>query len=217
MGVKLKDWVSTNPKMEDIRRLNYNMSKTMQYIHNKGYCIKTFNLRQIEILNLETLSPIQYNTLIKPDPKDLVKMQHIDIYNLAFMQIGIYSNMLDNIKPWFLKEQFKEFEGYLPKEDIPYYKGIITNNAHIYYSDYIGLKNERDIARLQEETGTTNDKVVSLQKAKSTAVGRAMADKETRKLYSPIDKPEAAFVSFLILPIAMIILGIVLSIITLFN
>ena len=40
MGVKLKDWVSSNTNVESMRKLNYNMSKTMKYIHKKGYCIK---------------------------------------------------------------------------------------------------------------------------------------------------------------------------------
>lgn len=217
MGVKLKDWVSSNSNLENMRKLNYNMSKTMKYIHEKGYCIKTFNLKQIEILNLETLSPIQFNTLIKPKSSDLERMKQDDIYNLAFMQIGLYSGILDNLNPRFLKENFKEFEIFLPEEDVPYYRGIITRGARVYYFEYIDEKNKRDIIKLQEETNSSNSKMASFQKSKSTAVGRALADKRTKELYSSIDKPEAAFVSFLILPIAMIVLGIVLSIIALLN
>ena len=217
MVVKLKDWVSSNTNVESMRKLNYNMSKTMKYIHKKGYCIKTFNLRQIEILNPETLSPIQYNTLIKPKSNDLERMKQDDIYNLAFMQIGIYSGMLDNLNPKFLKENFQEFEIFLPEDDIPYYRGIITRGARVYYFDYIDEKNKRDINKLQEETSSSNGKNISFQKSKSTAVGRAMVDKKTKELYSSIDKPEAAFVNFLILPIAMVVLGIILSIIALLN
>ena len=154
MGVKLKDWVSSNSNLENMRKLNYNMSKTMKYIHEKGYCIKTFNLKQIEILNLETLSPIQFNTLIKPKSSDLERMKQDDIYNLAFMQIGLYSGILDNLNPRFLKENFKEFEIFLPEEDVPYYRGIITRGARVYYFEYIDEKNKRDIIKLQEETNS---------------------------------------------------------------
>lgn len=217
MGVKLKDWVSSNSNIENMRKLNYNMSKTMKYIHEKGYCIKTFNLKQIEILNLETLSPIQFNTLIKPKSSDFEIMKQDDIYNLAFMQIGLYSGILDNLNPRFLKENFKEFEIFLPEEDIPYYRGIITRGSRVYYFEYVDEKNRRDIIKLQEETNSSNGRMASFQKSKATAVGRAMADKKTRELYSSIDKPEAAFVSFLILPIAMIVLVIILSVIALLN
>ena len=133
------------------------------------------------------------------------------------MQIGLYSDMLDNLKPSFLKENFEEFKFCIPEQDYPYYEGIIVRNANVYYHEYIDEKTKRDIKKLQEDVGTSNSKVSSFQQSKSTAIGKAMADKETKKLYSPIDKPEAAFVSFLILPIAMILLGIILSIVALIS
>ncbi len=216
MSVRLKRWINSNPGFDKRRKVFYNMSKTMKYIHSKGYCIKTFNPNEIRIIDENKLSPIQYNTLIKPKPNELEKMRQEDIYNLAFLQIGIYADMINVLRPEFLKEKFQEFEIFLHEDDIPYYKGIVIRNAHVYYSDYIDTKNERDIAKLREETGA-NKKISSHQKTKSTASGRAMVDKETKRLYSPIDKPEAAYVSFLILPIAMIILGIVLSLIALFK
>lgn len=217
MSVRLKEWVSYNHNEEEMRKLNYNMSKTMRYIHDKGYYIKTFNPKEIEIINPDTLSPIQYNTLIKSTPKELDDKKREDIYNLAFMQIGLYSDMLNNLKPWFLKENFEEFKFCIPEEDYPYYEGVIVRNANVYYYEFIDEKNKRDIRKLQEETGVSNNKVSSFQKSKATSIGKAMTDKETRKLYSPIDKPEAAFVSFLILPIAMILLGIILSIVALIS
>ncbi len=216
MSIRLKNWTDNNPSLEKRRKTFYNMSKTMKYIHSKGYCVKTFNPNEIKIINENKLSPIQYNTLVKPKPHEADAMKQEDIYNLAFLQIGIYAGMTNVLRDEFLKENFKEFEVFLHEDDIPYYKGVITRNAHVYYSDYIDTKNERDISKLREEAGA-NNKVASFQKTKSTQTGRAMVDKETKKLYSPIEKQEAAYVSFLILPIAMIILGIILGFITLFD
>ena len=96
----------------------------------------------------------------------------------------------------------------------------IGTNFTIIKSNFVNMKeelNKRDINKLQEETSSSNGKNISFQKSKSTAVGRAMVDKKTKELYSSIDKPEAAFVNFLILPIAMVVLGIILSIIALLN
>ena len=78
-----------------------------------------------------------------------------------------------------------------------------------------------EFEKLNREIGS-NDKgsysgnVVSMQKAKSTAVGRAMVDRETKNLYSDlVDKKQAAFVSFLIFPVSLILLGILLVVIML--
>lgn len=216
MGVKLKKWLEYNHDDEKTQTVFYNMSKTMKYIHEKDFCIKTFNLNEIEILNIEKLSPIQYNTVVKMPEEESSEIRHEDIYNLAFMQIGISTDMLDYLKPEFLKENFDSFVPLLPEEDVPYFKGIVTRGASVYYSDYIDEKNKREVARVQQESANSS-KSNGLQKSKATAAGRALADKDTKKLYSPIEQKEGAYVSFLIFPIIMVLLGMILSIMLLFN
>ena len=189
------------------------MSKTMKYVHENGYCIKTFNLNEIEILNLDNLSPIQYNTVIKMRNEEENELRHEDIYNLAFMQIGIYTEMLNILKPEFLKEQFDNFIPLLPEGDIAYFRGIVERGASVYYSDYIDEKNKRAINSLQDLDGVNDSKSNSLQKTKTTAAGKAFSEKDMKKLYSNIEKPEGAYISFLIYPIIMIIIGMLISII----
>lgn len=211
MGVKLKKWLEYNQDDEKSQQVFYNMSNTMKYIHEHGYCIKTFNLNEIEILDLEKLNPIQYNTVIKMNNENEYELMREDIYNLAFMQIGIYTNTLNILKPQFLKEEFDSFIPLLPERDIPYFRGIVERGANVYYSDFVDAKREQEISGLQQNT--TESRSNSLQKKKVTAAGVAFANKETEKLYSEIEKTEAAYINFLIYPIIMVVIGMIISLI----
>lgn len=217
MSVNLKDWLSSNQNLEKRQKLFYNMSRTMNYIHDKDYCIKNFNPKEIEILNTETLNPIKYNTVVRIPKEERTEIIHKDIYNLAFIQISTYSNIdLVNLKPKFLKENFNQFKFILPESDIPYLQGIIERNSSVYYYQYVDEKNRREIEKLNKEysdSGLGNSDNLSIKKTKATNVGRAIADKETKNLYTDlVDRQQAAFVSFLIFPISFILLGIVLAI-----
>lgn len=215
MGIKLKEWYKYNSDEDKMKKLFFNMSSTMKYIHSYDYCVKSFNLNDIEILNSEKLSPIQYNTVVKIPVDDEGEVIHEDIYNLAFMQIGIYTNTLDNLKPQFLKDNFDSFATFLPEDDVPYYKGIIERGASVYYCDYVNERTRREVAKLQSDVGelSKNNGGRGIQKRKTTDIGVAYADRDTKNLYNNLDDSrQAAFTNFLILPIAMIMLGIVLSI-----
>ena len=66
---------------------------------------------------------------------------------------------------------------------------------------------------IQKEIGNDSSAIGGIQMKKATSIGSAFADKDTKNLYRDLDdSKQSAFVSFLILPVAMIILGIVLSI-----
>ena len=216
MGMKLRDWFRQETKEEQLRKMFYNMSSTMKYIHSYDYYISSFNLSEIEINNLETLSPIQYNQLNKMSEEDDSKLINHNIFVLALMQVGAYTNNLDTLNAQFVKENFNEFEMFLPESDIPYLRGVIQRNSPVYYCDYIDEKNKREIEKLEAETGGPTTLEAGRQKSKATAVGTAMADKDTAKLYSNLEDKQAAFTSFLILPLSMIWLGLLLLLITTF-
>lgn len=220
MKTTLKEWLQYDSNEKELRKLFYNMSTTMKYIHSYDYYITNFNLRNIEIINKEKLSPIQYNYINKMPSYDNGEKIDENIYNLVFMQIGLYTNTLDNLKPQFLKENFSLFEQFLPEDDIPYFKGVILRRTPVYYCDYIDEKNKRDIEKLAEESGISNNDELSkgIQKVKSTQVGIAYADKETQELYSDLSEhQQAAFANFLIIPLLFILLGLIISIIILFS
>lgn len=219
-NIKLGDWLRYNHSDEELRKLFYNMSMNIKYIHDRDYYVKTFNLNEIEIVNPETLNPIQYNTIVRLNNSYNDEIKREDIYNLAFLQIGIYTEMLNVLRPEFLKENFDSFIPLLPEEDVAYYRGIVTRGARVYYSDYIDEKNKREIQSLQTATegssriaGNSNSK----QFVKSTSAGKLYAsqlERETRNLYSDIDnRKDAAFISFLLFPILLITLGLVLSVV----
>ena len=218
MSLNLKEWLETNRDIESRQKLFYNMSCTMNYVHDRDYYIKSFNPKEIEILNPEKLSPIRYDTVVRMPKEYKDQIVREDIYNLAFIQISVYSNIkMEDLKPWFLKENFSEFQKYLPKGDVPYLQGIIERGAGIYYYEYVDKKNEQELEKIQREmdpefNGSLNSvsKSFGSQKTKSTLVGRAMVDHDTKKLYRDlVDTKQAAFVSFLVFPVSLIVLGLV--------
>ncbi len=222
MSVTIKNYLKQTIDEETRRKLFYNMSATMKYIHSYDYYISNFNPAEIEIKNIETLSPIQYNYISKMEEENEKLIQQ-NIEMLALMQVGIYTNTLEYLKASnivYIKEHFQEFEQFLPEVDVPYLRGVIQRNSPVYYCDFVKEKNKREITKLEEATGVSsnNTKGIGIQKVKATEVGTALADKETEKLYSNLDDKQAAFTNFLILPIAMILLGGIISvIIAIFN
>lgn len=221
MSIKLSDWLDNNPSKEKVQKLFYNMSKTMHFIHTNDYCIKSFNPKEIEILNEQNLNPIQYNTVIKIPKEYKQEIIKEDIYNLAFIQISIYSKIDINIlKPIFLKENFNLFRQYLPEEDVPYLQGVIERGNTSYYYQYVNVNNKRQIEKLENDLNSEGTNLAhsnSYQKAKSTSIGRAMSsdiDRETKKLYSDLtDKNQAAFISWVVFPISLLILIIIIIVI----
>lgn len=219
MKVNLKSYLDSAPDVSSKQKLFYNMSKTMEYIHSKDYSISNFNPKEIEILDVEKLGPIQYN-MVSRIPKE-IKQDVVanNIYNLSFVQISTYSNInLNDLKPTFLKENFSSFEQFLPEDDVPYLRGVIERGSTIYYYQYVDEKNKRQIEMLNNQVGQNNEMIngsgYGIQKTKATAIGKAMVDKETRKLYDKlVSNRESAFVSFLLFPLSLSILtGILLLI-----
>ncbi len=217
MEISVKDWLATHKDIKSQQKLFYNMSRTLNYIHEHDYYVENFNLGKIHILNDNTLSPIQYDVVVRIPNGSKAQIVKDDIYNLAFIQIATYTNIdLNILKPSFLKENFQEFQPFIPQDDYNYLKGIIERGASVYYYQYFDGFYEKQIEKLNEELGEANENGNSLnmQKTKSTLAGRAMVDKETRKLYSElVDSKQAAFISFLIFPFSLILLALILGII----
>lgn len=210
MGIKLKEWLKYNHSDEEMSIVFYNMSKTMKYIHERNYYIKTFNLNEIEIENLENLNPIIYNTVVKAPMEYSDEIQREDIYNLAFMQIGIYTDTLNNLNPKFLKEQFDSFIPLLPEKDVAYFRGTVVNGARVYYSDYVEEKNKREIEKIADiSEGSERGRSI----VKTNSAGKYFSEKDMKNLYSEINRPDAAFVNLLLYPLLILTLGLIISIV----
>ena len=150
-SITVNDWCSKKREEKELRQLFLNMDMAMKFIHKKNYCIKSFDPREIEILN-NSIKQIQFNELLKM-PKDVYDRKELvkeDIYSAAFLHLGIYmyqiscgaysnqtlDDILKHINPKFLRDDFDKFTGFPPKNDIPYYRGIFKRGASVYFSDF---------------------------------------------------------------------------------
>lgn len=224
-NVKLSEWLNSFHSDDELREVFVNMDVAMKYVHEKGYCIKSFNPKEIEILN-NSLKQIKYNTLLEMpynvyDQKELIKE---DIYSSAFLQIGIYAKCLQYLKPNFLKENFNSFTIFLPESDVPYYKGIIERGASVYLSDYVEEKKKRDLQALENEIGgnnnsssNSNSNVNERGKSliKSNGHGYELVDQNREindSIYAQLNRKDAAFINFILLPAVLVILSLVVLI-----
>lgn len=227
--MNFKEFLQYTNKEEDLQKLFYNMSNTMKYIHSYDYYISSYDSSDIEIKNVEKLSPIQYKKLRKIPTDNSNELIDRNIHDLALLQVGAYTELLDYMKPHdqkyeqFLKDNYEAYKNLIPNDDERYFDGMINRNSSVYYSDYVNRRNELELEKLQGELNGGQDVVGSMQhgmqKVKSTAAGAmyAEADKETVKLYEGLNENrQAAFTNFLILPIVMILLGIISSLIVFF-
>ena len=229
MEMNLKEYLRHTKNEENLQKLFYNMSKTMQYIHGYDYYISNPEISDVLIKNVEKLSPIQYRNLKKVPYNDNGERINRDIHNLAILQVATYTDLIDYVRfddsryEQFLKDSYEEYKSLIPENDERFIDGMINRDSVVYYSDYVDRRNELELEKLQKEVngGKDTDGGLSrgIQKVKSTSIGSTYSDmdKETRDLYSNImENRQAAFTNFLILPIAMILLGIISSVIIFF-
>ena len=157
--INLNNWISEAHSDEEKRDLFLNMDIAMKYIHDRGYCIKTFNPKEIELLD-GSVSKVKFNTLLEMpiDREYQKKLIKEDIYNSSMLQIGIYSNCLDYLSRDFVKENFDSFLVFLPEVDSPYYRGVIERDAMVYFSEFEVERRKRDINDLENQISGQNNK-----------------------------------------------------------
>jgi len=237
----LSSWLNHEHTEEELREIFINMDLAMKYIHNKGYCIKSFSPKEIELIN-DSIDQIKYNTLLEMpnnmyDQKELVKE---DIYSSAFLQIGAYLNndsikytnqsidqFLETLKPSFLKDNFDGFSTFLPESDVPYYRGIVQRGASVYLSDYAKEKSNRDLVSLQKEFGEDPDAMQNnsnsvgnnskfngkaYTKSNGHSIGVYDNGQINRNIYSQLNNKDAAYIVSIMIPLMMVIGGAALMV-----
>ncbi len=211
----MKNWQEEYHEIEEYQRVFYLMDSTMKYIHENNYQIANFDGNEI-ILGFDDqtkeINYVLYQSLL-PFSNEAVEEMHRNIYNLAFLAIGIYSSTLPYLKPEFLKENFSQFEYSLPKDDIRYYRDVITRNNYFYYSDFVNARNEREINTINKDLekldGNGSSKGRSMTKA--TVAGRYMSDAYDHAFTSD-DNKTAAFVTRFVLSFIIIALSLLIPI-----
>ena len=138
----LDEWFKDDHDDNERRELFLYMDFAMKYCHERGYCIKSFNPKEIEILN-NSIKQVKFNTLIKM-PDDSIyqtKLKNEDILNSSLLQVGLYANCLRYINPEYVKDNYDSFLPFLPETDAPYYRGVIERGASVYFTEFERNKN----------------------------------------------------------------------------
>ena len=224
--VNLYDWTGREGKLgnigeENMREVFLNMDKAMKYVHNHGYCVKSFSPFEIQVLN-NSPRQIKFNTLLEM-PNDFTikeKLKREDIFHSACLQIGLYTNSLRYLKESFLKENFEEFAKNLPQDDVPYYRGVILRGASIYYCEYLAERKKKDLEMLEKEVngdGKNSNKQLIKSNGNAFREESMTNEKINDNIYRQINGlKDAAFVNYLVFPTLILLIGIVISVLALF-
>lgn len=216
-AVSLSSWIGSFRDEEEMREIFLNMDRAMKYLHDRGYCVKSFDPRNIKILN-NAINQIKLETVPLPDDyAERKKYIKEDIYNSSFIQIGLYSKCLPYLKRDFLKSNFDRFSEFLPEGDIPYYRGVIDRGASVYFCEYAMEKVNRDLATLESElSGDVAGVSGTKPKSKNVFDDTGINDRINDSIYKQLsNRRDAAFVTLLLFPTALLVLGVVIALISL--
>lgn len=212
--VSLSEWLAFNSNTEEYRKLFIGMSSALKYIHENDYCVLSFNPRDIDILN-DDFSQIRFNVLDKMPGDNSEKRMIIkqNVFDHAFLQIGVYTDCLNYLKESFLKSNFNDFVLFLPPDDVSYYRGVVERGASVYFVDYTAELQKRELASLEAELGAEGGASNSRSLVKSNGKSILTDEKYDAiyKLNNSIN--EAAFVSFFVVPVVVAFLGIAFAIV----
>lgn len=158
----LENYTKTYHDNDEYIRLFYVMDSTMKYIHSKGYYVINFNPKNIVVgLTNDNRDFVNFKSLDVMDDNVTDKINN-NIYNLAFLEVGLLSETLEYLRPEFLKENYSQFKIFIPDVLVNYYQMILVNGGHSYLSDYLNIKNKQELNRaLEEEGGRGRSKVYS--------------------------------------------------------
>lgn len=211
----VKAWFGDSHSEQEKRELFLYLDFAMRYVHDRGYCVYTFDPNEIEILN-NSVKQVKFNTLLempKDDTRFQNKLKDEDIYNSAAVQVLLYSKFPINTKTEFIKEHFDDFTTFLPESDVRYYRGVLQDNAAIYFTEFEQERIRRESENLEKElSDMTKEKVVSLDeyKKKKDLIKMLSNDKINNTIYRSINVvKESAFINILLYPTVMIVLFLV--------
>lgn len=210
----VKAWFEDSHSDQEKRELFLYLDFAMRYVHDRGYCVYTFDPNEIEILN-NSIKQVKFNTLLEM-PKDDVKFQNKlkdeDIYNSAAVQVLLYSKFPLNTKTEFIKEHYDEFTTFLPESDVRYYRGVLQDHASIYFTEFEQERIKRENDNLEKELSDMSDKkdISKEEKKKKDLIKMLSNDKINNTIYRSINVvKESAFINILLYPTVMIVLFLV--------
>lgn len=198
----VKDYLSHVPNDEIVNRLRL-LDQSLYELHQNGLFV-VCNIADIEIINDEvTLASFKdkidylnsgYNR--NGDKQDILELCSIGI--CAFNHFDKYYSSKEFIA--YLIDNLDNFigNGKVPRVMQEYYIEIFARGNVVYMNDYM-MNNEYDSKDLSNGEGRNK----GIVKTKSTAVGRALADKNQ----------ESAYVKVLLLPSVIVLVYLVILIV----
>lgn len=209
----LQEWFKDSHSEEEKRELFLYLDFAMKYVHDRGYCVLTFNPSEIEILN-NSIKQVKFNTLLKMPEDDIAyqnRLKDEDIFNSAAVQVLLYSKFPLNTKTDFLKEHFDDFVTFLPESDSRYYRGVIQDGASVYFTEFELERVRREEEQLEKElSDLPNQNIDDANKKKQALVKMFTNDKINNTIYKKINVvQESAFINVLLYPTVGIVLFLV--------
>lgn len=207
--ITFSDWFKEKHSEDEVRESFLYIDTAMKFLHDRDMCVKTFDPEEIEILN-DSVRQIKFNTLIQMPNDNIIKskLKKEDIFNSAMLQVGLYSNCLNDMNPDFVKENFDDFIPFLPESDVGYYRGILQNGAAIYFTDFEIERLRRKRVEIEEEVNEADGKKVSYDDSKESLNSMFSNDAVNNAIYGKINKKELrdeAFLHVLIYPAIFIV------------
>lgn len=209
----LQEWFKDSHSEEEKRELFLYLDFAMKYVHDRGYCVLTFNPSEIEILN-NSIKQVKFNTLLKMPEDDIAyqnRLKDEDIFNSAAVQVLLYSKFPLNTKTDFLKEHFDDFVTFLPESDSRYYRGVIQDGASVYFTEFELERVRREEEQLEKELSDLPNQNIDDEKKKKQALVKMFTnDKINNTIYKKINVvQESAFINVLLYPTVGIVLFLV--------
>lgn len=202
----LKDYMDSYHDVKDYQQTFYVMDQTLKYIHENNYQVSSFNPATITLLrddNNKTAAVVYQNvTSLGDKPMDEV---HQNMFNLALLEVAIYTSTYPYLKQNFVKENFKEISMLLPNEDVAYYRRNLLEKNYFYYSDYCNARNKNEIEKINKSLESNDGR--GRKMVKSTPYGA---------IYQGLgeENNKAAFVTRFVLPFIIISLSLLIPLLS---
>ena len=209
MKLSLTDYMSSYHDFKDYQQTFYVMDKTLKYIHENNYKVYSFNPDNIFLLNNSDnkTTAVSYQNVVSIGDKPVDEV-HQDMFNLALLEVSIYTSTYPYLKADFLRENFKEISMLLPNEDISYYRRNLLEKNYFYYSDYCDARNKNDIEKINKSLEAEGGRSRSM--VKSTPYGaiyQEIADDNSKAFVTRCILPFIIFSLSLLIPLLSIILA----------
>ena len=210
--ITLKEWLNTHKDIEDKRELYLYGDMALNYLHNKGVEVSSFDPEDIDIIDGD-VRKVKFNYLTDNKNYDDLKT---NLYEYSKLGIRMYLDYYDYLDDSFLKTNYNEFSFGLPKDDVNYFKGIIQRGSFVYFNEFDFELRKKKLKELGEEVTDSID-MSSFTQPNNDIINREIYGDNPRVVSgygrTKTKSREAAFAEFMVYPVILsFIVGVILLI-----